>query len=308
MQQRLGVARLEVGERPGHRAPAAEGGSARDPMRPPPASVNRPPLHRLAARLACCGLEPHRGGYRADVASHALSSPRSALALLAPPARRPSRSTCCTSTTSTAASSSINAFDFDLLGRGRGGGRMLRRRGAAEDRDRRGCARSSRAGGGNVAGARRRRRLPGLAVLHHRAGAGRGRDAERHRRSTRWSTATTSSTSGRSRWRSSSRRPSSRCSRATSTSRATTCWRRCAEDHLVLDVGGEKVGDPRRDHARHRRDLLARADRELPRSGRLSDRPGRGAGGRGRRQDHPAVAPRGRRRHRGRRGGAGHRR
>ena len=91
------------------------------------------------------------------------------------------------------------------------------------------------------AGAERRRRVPGLAVLHHRAGAGRGGDDEPHRRSTRWSTATTSSTSGRSRWRSSSRRRTSRCSRATSTSRATTCWRRSAEDHLVLEVGGEKV-------------------------------------------------------------------
>ena len=192
---------------------------------------------------------------------------------------------------------SINAFELDLLGRGRGGGRVLRRRGAAEDRDRRG-ARRDRGRRRQRAGAERRRRVPGLAVLHHRAGAGRGRDDEPHRRSTRWSTATTSSTSGRSRWRSSSRRRTSRCCPATSTSRRTTCWRRWPRTTWCS-----------RSAARRWRSSAATTPDTVEISSPgptvsfgepvayLTDA-GRGAGGRGRRQGHPAVASRRRRRHR----------
>ena len=82
-----------------------------------------------------------------------------------------------------------------------------------------------------------------------------------------------------------------------------------AEDHLVLEIGGEKVAILGGDDARHRRDLLARPDGQLPRAGRLPDRQGDGARGGGRRQGHPAQPPRRRPATiRGRRGGAGHRR
>ena len=195
---------------------------------------------------------------------------------------------------------------LDLLGRGRGGGRVLRRRGAAEDGDRRGSRgdRGRRAatcwcsiagdvfqgslffttGQGQVEaeimnrigagrdGLRQPRVRPraGAAGEVHRDGGVPGAVGQRRRLG---------------------RQPAGAAGRGPSGARGRR----------------REGGDPRRDHARHGRDLLARADRELPRAGRLSDRPGGGAGGRGRRQDHPPVASRGRRRHRGRRGGAGHR-
>ena len=59
-----------------------------------------------------------------------------------------------------------------------------------------------------------------------------------------------------------------------------------AVDHVILDIGGEKVGDHRRDDRGHRRDLLARAESRLPRHRRLSRRDRRRARGAGRQQDH----------------------
>ena len=103
---------------------------------------------------------------------------------------------------------SINAFEFDLLGGGRDGGRVLRRGRAAvtavdglRDEEGQGRERAVLDAGDD---------LPGVAVLHHLLRRGRGRDAEPRWASTPWSTATTSSTSGPSRWPSSSRRPISR--------------------------------------------------------------------------------------------------
>ena len=80
-----------------------------------------------------------------------------------------------------------------------------------------------------------------------------------------------------------------------------------AEDHLVLEVGGEKVA------------ILAATtpdtveisrpgpERQLPRADPLPDRAGEGGRGGGREQGDPALPPRDRRRHPGRRGGAGDR-
>ena len=63
----------------------------------------------------------------------------------------------------------------------------------------------------------------------------------------------------------------------------------------------------RRDHARHRRDRLARPRRQLHRSDRVPDRQGRRARGRRREQDHRARPSRHARGHPRRRGGSGHR-
>ena len=70
---------------------------------------------------------------------------------------------------------------LDLLGRGRGRGQVLRRRGAARHRGQRARATQIEGRRRERAGARGRRRLPGLAVLHHLFRRGRGRDAEPHR-------------------------------------------------------------------------------------------------------------------------------
>ena len=246
--------------------------------------------------------QPMRG-YRADVASHAclrrirsraagaagrsLHARRAALQRLPQPRRVDQR------------------LRVDLLGRGRGGGRLLRRRGAAEDGDRR-RSRGDRGQRRQRAGAGRRRRVPGLAVLHHRAGASRGRALERDG-------------AGRDGLRQPRVRPraggAGEVHRDGGVPGAVGQRRRLGRQPAGAAGRGpsgargrrREGGHPRRDHARDGGDLLARADRELRRAGRLSDRPGGGAGGRGDRQDHPPVASRGRRRHRGGRGGAGHR-
>ena len=74
----------------------------------------------------------------------------------------------------------INAFEFDLLRRGRDRGRMLRRRRPPRDRGEGAARRDGRQGRARHR-ARGRRRLPGLALLHRLFRPGRGRDAEPHR-------------------------------------------------------------------------------------------------------------------------------
>ncbi len=74
---------------------------------------------------------------------------------------------------------SINAFEFDLLLRRRGRRQVLRRRRPPGDRDQR-HARRDQERRRQRAGARGGRRLPGLALLHHLRGRGRGRDVQRH--------------------------------------------------------------------------------------------------------------------------------
>ena len=117
---------------------------------------------------------------------------------------------------------SINAFDFHLLGRGGGRRRVLRRRGAAEDRDHRSPRRAHRRRR-ERARARRRRRVPGLAVLQQLLGRSRARDDERHRLRRDGGGQPRVSTSGRSRWRRSSPAPSSTCFRATPRWRSRGC-------------------------------------------------------------------------------------
>ena len=76
---------------------------------------------------------------------------------------------------------SINAFELDLLGRGRGGGRVLRRRRAAEDGDRRGARRRSRRPAATCWCSNAGDVFQGSLFFTTYQGAGRGRDDEPHR-------------------------------------------------------------------------------------------------------------------------------
>ena len=271
-------------------------------MRPPPgASIGRPCIDGGAAGMLRS--QPMRGvPRRCRLARLSSPDPRSRCWRRR---REPSRSTCCTSTTSTAASSSINAFESTCSAEDEAAGDCFG--GAARLKTAIDAAREEIEGRRRQrAGAGRRRRVPGLAVLHHRAGAGRGRALERDG-------------AGRDGLRQPRVRPraggAGEVHRDGGVPGAVGQRRRLGRQPAGAAGRGpsgargrrREGGHPRRDHARHGGDLLARADRELRRAGRLSDRPGGGAGGRGGRQDHPPVASRGRRRHRGGRGGAGHR-
>ena len=170
---------------------------------------------------------------------------------------------------------SINAFEFDVLGGGRGGRGVLRWRRPAPDRDQRAPRRAHRRRR-ERRGAERGRRLPGVAVLHRVHRAGRGGDAEPHRVRCdglrqprvrpRAGAAGEVHRDGRVSGDLGQRRRLRRQS-------AGAARRRPPRPRHRWRAGR----DPRRDDARHRRDRLARPDCELPRPGRVPDRQGGGA-------------------------------
>ena len=148
MQQRLGVAGLEVGQRLAHRWHHA--GEVARTLYPPAGRVNRNAALALGAGARCHAArhpQPRARRRFVHVASPSHSSPRSPCAIPAAGAQAFTLHVVHFNDFHSRIES-INAFEFDLLGRGRDGGRVLRRRGAAGDGGRRACARE--AAGENV--------------------------------------------------------------------------------------------------------------------------------------------------------------